>query len=202
MKSTSILLSVLLLLAFKTKDNPLTQAERNYASTSLNTTALEVASSIKGLSNAQLKFKPGPDKWSIEECMKHIAVSEKNLWNLVETSLKQPANPEKRIELKNTDEQVIKGGESRENKVKTFDALKPENTSFTSAAHALTSFTESREKLIAFVNSTTEDLRNHVTILPMGSFDAYQLILLISSHSKRHTKQIDEVKADPNFPKS
>jgi hypothetical protein len=25
--------------------------------------------------------------------------------------------------------------------------------------------------------------------------------LLISAHSERHTKQIEEVKADPNFPK-
>jgi hypothetical protein len=26
-------------------------------------------------------------------------------------------------------------------------------------------------------------------------------VLLIAAHSERHTKQINEVKADPNFPK-
>jgi hypothetical protein len=35
----------------------------------------------------------------------------------------------------------------------------------------------------------------------LGPLDAYQWILLISAHSERHTKQIEEVKADPNFPK-
>jgi len=32
--------------------------------------------------------------------------------------------------------------------------------------------------------------------------DAYQWLLLISAHSARHTAQIEEVKADPNFPKN
>jgi hypothetical protein len=31
--------------------------------------------------------------------------------------------------------------------------------------------------------------------------DGYQWILLLSSHSQRHTAQLNEVKANPNFPK-
>jgi hypothetical protein len=31
--------------------------------------------------------------------------------------------------------------------------------------------------------------------------DGYEWVLFISAHSERHTKQIDEVKADPTFPK-
>jgi hypothetical protein len=37
----------------------------------------------------------------------------------------------------------------------------------------------------------------------MGTkLDGYQFILLIAAHSERHTKQILEVKADPNYPKN
>lgn len=36
--------------------------------------------------------------------------------------------------------------------------------------------------------------------LPFGPW-LYQNIILVAAHSERHTKQIDEVKADPNFPK-
>jgi hypothetical protein len=32
--------------------------------------------------------------------------------------------------------------------------------------------------------------------------DGYEFILFIAAHSERHVKQINEVKADPNFPKS
>jgi hypothetical protein len=34
-----------------------------------------------------------------------------------------------------------------------------------------------------------------------GTWDGYQWLVLISAHSARHTLHIEEVKADPNFPK-
>ncbi len=202
MKKSTLFLSILLLFAFETKETSLTQQERDYASKFLKDTEQGVFASIKNLSEARFKFKPATDKWSVEECVKHIAVSEKNLWAMVEGALKQPANGEKRADLKLTDEQVVKGTEDRTNKVKTSDAFKPENTPYKSVAEALASFKENRDKLVVFINDSKEDLRNHVSALPMGTYDAYQLILLISAHSNRHTQQIEEVKADANFPKS
>jgi hypothetical protein len=38
-----------------------------------------------------------------------------------------------------------------------------------------------------------------VSASAIGTYDAYQLILLISGHSNRHKQQIEEVKADANF---
>jgi hypothetical protein len=32
--------------------------------------------------------------------------------------------------------------------------------------------------------------------------DGYEWVLFVAGHSERHTKQINEVKADPNFPKA
>jgi hypothetical protein len=34
----------------------------------------------------------------------------------------------------------------------------------------------------------------------LGPLDGYEWILAAAAHSERHTKQILEVKADPNFP--
>jgi hypothetical protein len=46
-------------------------------------------------------------------------------------------------------------------------------------------------------------LRDHVVTLDkVGSFDCYQMVLFMAAHSYRHTQQIEEVKADPNFPKN
>ena len=36
----------------------------------------------------------------------------------------------------------------------------------------------------------------------LGSIDAYDWILMLAAHTERHTAQIKEIKADPNFPKS
>jgi hypothetical protein len=202
MKKFLLFGSALLLLSFSIPDNSISKKERKAADNLLKETETGVLNSVKGLSDAQLKFKPGPDRWSVEECLKHIAISEKMIRGMIDGALKQPPNPEKRSEIKMTDDQLVKGLEDRTTKIKTIDPMKPENTPFTSAADALNSFKENREKLIDFLKHTNYDLRNHVLVLPIGTYDCYQLILLIGSHSNRHTQQIEEVKADPGFPKS
>jgi hypothetical protein len=54
--------------------------------------------------------------------------------------------------------------------------------------------------------TTTPGLRDHAIDSPgdgkYGKWDAYQFVLLIAAHSERHTNQIKEVNADPNFPKN
>lgn len=179
----------------------LTPKEREYAIKYLKETETGVYKAIKGLSEAQLNFKPTVDKWSVLECVKHIAAAEKELWAMAQPTLNQAPNPEKRAEIKITDEALVKAVEDRSHKSKTFAALEPANSPYQTEAEALAAFKENREKLIAFVKNTEDDLRNHVIVLPVGTYDTYQYILLIAGHSNRHTQQIDEVKADPNFPK-
>jgi DinB superfamily len=202
MKKLLFFSSVILLLSFVASDNAITKKERKSAGNLLKDTETGVFIAVKGLSDAQLKFKPAPDKWSVEECLKHVAISEKMIRGMIDGALKQPTNPEKRAELKMTDEQIIKNIEDRSTKIKTMDPMKPENTPFKSATEALDSFKQDRDKLIDYVKHTQDDLRNHILALPIGTYDCYQLILLIGSHSDRHTQQIEEVKADPNFPKN
>jgi DinB superfamily len=91
--------------------------------------------------------------------------------------------------------------QDRTNKVKTRPELEPQNTPYKSAEEALSSFKENREKLINYVKTTKDEMRNHVTQMPFGMIDSYQIVLFISAHCNRHTQQINEVKADPNFPK-
>ena len=201
MKKLSILLTALLLFSFKTKNNSITEQERKTAIDLLQQTEQGVINSIEGLSDAQLNFKPAPDKWSVVECVKHIAFTEQSLWQMTNGAIQQQPNPEKRSEIKATDEQVVQMIESREKKVKTAPPMEPPNTPYKSLDEALQSFKKDREKLIEYVKTTNDDLRNHVVTLPPGSFDSYQMILFIGAHSKRHTKQIEDVKADPNFPK-
>ena len=157
---------------------------------------------VKGLSDAQLKFKPAADRWSVEECVKHIAIAEQLLWQMTEKGIQTAANPDKRSEIKSTDEQVVQMIENRTKKIQTMDPFKPENTPYKSTDEALASFRDNRAKLIEYVKATQEDLRNHVMTMPFGQIDSYQMILFIGAHSNRHTQQAAEVMADPNFPKN
>src|SRR6476660_8671321 len=106
MKRMFLLASTLLMLSFLVADNTISKKERNYATKLLKDTEKGVFEQVKGLTPAQLTFKPAPDRWSVEECVKHIAASEEMLWGQVEGTLKQPANPEKKSEIKFTDEQL------------------------------------------------------------------------------------------------
>ena len=180
----------------------LSKKERKFAKDHLKETKKDYIKTLSNLSEAQLKFKPAPDRWSVEECAMHIAVSEKMMWQMVEDGLKQPANPEMRSEIKMTDEQLIGAVQSRAQKFKAPEVIQPQNSNLKSAAEAMSIFKETRDKAIALINSTGEDMRNHVLKSPLGVLDTYQVVLLMSAHSNRHTQQMKEVMADPNFPKN
>ena len=201
MKKLLYLGLALVMFSFISADNSLTKKERKMATDFLKKTETGVEKAIAGLSADQLAFQETDSSWSVDGCVKHIAITEKMLWGMVEKAVNSPANPEKRANIKASDEEVIKMLEDRSHKVKTQEAMKPENTPF-ATEEALKSFKEDREKLISYVNSTKDDLRNHVIELPFGSFDAYQMILFIGAHSNRHTQQIDEVKSQADFPKN
>lgn len=175
--------------------------ERKFAVSILKETKSDFIKSVKGLSDAQLNFKSAPDRWSVLECSYHIALAEKNLWQMMEGAMKSPANPEKRSEIKMTDDQLVKMMEDRSTKVKTSEPFEPKNAPWKNLDEALDYFKGLRADHIKYIKGTTEDLRNHIVQMPFGYLDCYQLCLMMASHSNRHTQQINEVKADPNFPK-
>lgn len=201
MKKILLLVTSVMALSFVAPEKSISKKERKDAVKFLKETEMGVYASVKNLSEAQLKSKAAEDKWSIEDCLKHIAASESMLWQAANGAIEQAPNPEKRSEIKMTDNDVKVKIADRSHKVKTTPQLEPQNISYKNAEEALTSFTENRAKLITYVNDTEADLRNHVAAFPFGSLDAYQVILFIGAHSRRHTLQIEEVKMDPNFPK-
>lgn len=182
-------------------DDALSKKERKFAGDFMKSTRMAVNDAIKGLSPAQLDYKPAADRWSVKECVYHIAISEKNLWAMLETSMKTPATPEKKKDLKVTDDQVVKMIEDRTNKVKTFPPFEPQNTSYKSLEEAMNDFKTTRAIHVKYIKATSEDLRNHFVKMPFGLLDCYQLCLMIAAHTNRHTQQLNEVKADAGFPK-
>jgi uncharacterized damage-inducible protein DinB len=160
----------------------------------------QLLKSVEGLSDAQMQFKSAPDRWSINECLEHIILVEKNLYDMEQKLIKEPANPEKRKDITITDEDVMKHMADRSHKAKAPEFGVPKGT-YTSSVEEIAAFTNQRNKIIEELKVTQDDLRNHVVMLPnMPPMDAYQFLLAIATHSNRHRQQIEEVKADPAFP--
>jgi hypothetical protein len=190
-----------LLLSFLPAQVELTPEEREKAVQELTGTRDYFRNAVAGLRDEQLDFKAGGDKWSIRQCMEHIALSEKMLFGWVSSVLAQPAEPAKKDSVKVTDEIVLKGVTDRSRKFQAPEMLQPAGK-FPSAGAAADAFYSDRDKLIAFMKTTEMDMRNHFIQHPaLGWIDTYQGILLLSAHTRRHTLQIEEVKADPRFPK-
>jgi hypothetical protein len=191
----------LVLTAFAVSSLAQTQAERDSAVQYLEKTRQGVVDSTKGLSTAQWNFKPAPDRWSVAEVAEHIAAAEDFLFALIQDkAMKAPARAAGE-DVKAIDDMVIANMPDRSHKAQAPEPLKPSNR-FGSPDGSLKHFAESRAKTEDFVK-TQQGLRDHAMDSPMGKkLDPYEWVLLISGHSERHTKQIEEVKADPNFPKS
>jgi hypothetical protein len=196
---------VVLLAAFggaATKAQDVWQADKDRALQYLESTKKGVADATKGLSDAQWNFKTAPDRWSVAEVVEHLAAAEDMLRGMTqEQVMKTPAIPARDpAELKTIDDKVVAQVPDRSHKAQAPEQLKPTNR-FGSPAEAEKHFLESRATTEEYLKATP-DLRAHAVDSPMGvKLDGYEWILLIAAHSERHTKQILEVKADPNFPK-
>lgn len=181
---------------------PLTAQERELALTQFAASRDNFLKSISGLSQKQWTFKPAPDRWSVAEVAEHITVSEAMLSGLVQKQVMQsPSAPEKREQVKGKDQLILQKMVDRSHKAQAPEFLRPTGR-FASQADLTKTFEDSRKATIDYVRTTNDDLRDHFFDHPaFGTLDGYQWLLLISSHSARHTAQIEEVKADPNFPK-
>lgn len=202
MKKLLLLAGIAMLASFAAPSGTLSKKERKFAVSYLKDTRNDLAKTIAGLSEAQLNFKPAPDRWSVKECVFHIALAETSLRQYVDATMNAPANPDKRAGIKMTDEQVISGVSDRSHKAKAPDQIDPDKSAkWSTVSEALQAFETNRDNLIDYIKNTSGDMRNHVALQsPMGPLDAYQLVLLLSSHTNRHIQQIKEVKADPKFP--
>ncbi len=201
MKKLSVLSSALLFLSIAAFGQTLTQADREKGAQYLEQTRDGVVAATRGLSDAQMKFKPAPERWSVAETLEHITLGEDLMFQSVtDKIMKAPAGPADRDTAK-IDAMILNMVPDRAQKRQAPGPLVP--TDRWTPSETLDHFLKSRTRTIEFLKSTP-DLRAHASAdNPFQQpLDAYDWLLFIGAHSERHTKQMLEVKADPNFPKN
>jgi hypothetical protein len=155
-----------------------------------------------GLSEAQWNFKPSPDRWSIAENLEHIVIVQELVSRIVQgepaaTPIGDPAYidnlilrefPNRLAKFKGPESAMPAGKASRQ---ECFDRL------------------ETNSALHTRLAESEQDLRKRAYPAPpikaatRGEYemlDGFQWLLAVTGHTARHTHQILEVKADPNFP--
>lgn len=195
------LIAIALLAVACASGETLSQADRDKAVAHLNKTRAAFLASIQGLSAEQWNFKPAPEVWSVAEVAEHITVSEGTILDLIQKKIMTiPPDPQQIAEAKGKDGAILKMIPDRSEKFKAPEFLQPKAR--WTQAEITPEFETRRARTLEFVRSTQDDLRAHTLPHPvMKAIDAYQWVLLLSAHSERHTAQIEEVKANANFPK-
>ncbi len=178
----------------------ITPAERDKALHYLGDTRNQLVEAVKGLSEAQWKFKPAPDRWSVAEVVEHLAVLQDLFVNNLCTQLKTAPAGRPDTDVKNLDAIILAKVPDRSTKVQAPDNLVP--TGRWTPQASLERFLDDRRETANFLTSGT-NLRGHVLNHPaLGPLDAYEWVLAVAAHTERHTKQILEVKGDPHFPRN
>ena len=205
MKRLTLPFLAMLLVVAAAYGQTISQDERQKAINHLEKTRNGIVEATKGLSSTQWTFKPGPFRWSVAQCVEHLALSEGFLFQIAtERALKAPALATRKTaqQAADGDSLVLKAISDRSSRFQAPEPLRPSKQSSATPEQMLQQFLAGRARTIDYARATQEDLRGHcIDNQLLKCTDAYQWLLFVSAHSERHLAQLLEVKADPNFPK-
>jgi hypothetical protein len=185
------------------EDPNMTTEDRAKVIKLLNDSHKQTLDLMEGLSEEQLKFKTAPEKWSALEVAEHIYLAEGLLFGAVNGALAAKENPEWETKTKGKTEFLERVMVSRDRKATAPENIVPAGK--LTRDEVIAKLKESRARTLKFAEDTKQPLKAHTLDHPFPVFNtlnAYQWLIYIPLHNIRHNKQIEELKADPNFSKS
>ncbi len=209
---------------------PISDRDRAYLVAHLDMTREFVIDATANLSREQWLYKPDVRRWSIAQCVDHLARSEEAVLRVIrEQALpsskpllgafasmnkgRKAANEEPRRMSYREDANILRWMTDRTPALALpveerppIEEIAP-RSEIADPQTAIGHFLKVREATIAFVKSTNEDLRGHFVQSPMGGYsdmpysDAYQWVLRMSAHTERHLMQVHEVRRSVGYPR-
>ena len=208
----------------------ISNADRAYLVAHLEMTREFVIQGTGGLTKDQWLFKPGPLRWSVAQCIDHLAATEEYVVKMVRERVLTAAEPlagafpsiaknglavvEKPHPMsKLEDAIVLRWMTDRTLATQTpveqrppIEEVAPRET-FADPQSALEHFLAVRAATIQYAKTTADDLRGHFTQVALGPgfsemkfHDGYQWLLRMSAHTERHLIQVQEVQRSTGYP--
>ena len=196
-------LALLTGLPLRAADPHMTAAERAKVLKWLDESRQEFLAAIEPVNDAQWRWKPAPEKWSVGECAEHIVIAEASMFQKVQDALAAPANPAWEEKTKGKTEMIEMVMAPRLGRVSAPEPLVPKGEM--TKAQLKARFEEQRARFVTFARETEAPLKEHTAEHPFAMFNplnAYQWLIYAPLHTMRHDKQIAEVKAAGGYPAS
>lgn len=150
----------------------------------------EFLAAVAGLTDEQAKAKPDPERWSVLECVEHVATVEERFLGWLEQAQKLDArrmDREKELRL-------MAMIPDRSVRLKAPEAAVPTGQ-YTKLADAVAQFEALRARSIRFAEKPG-DLYCLASQHPRwGEVNGVELLIIIAGHARRHGEQIREIRA-------
>ncbi|HEX5818916.1 MAG TPA: DinB family protein [Gemmatimonadales bacterium] len=153
--------------------------------------------SIEGLHEAQWRFRPSPEQWSIAEVAEHVALVSGAIGLMVRGPLlSAPADATHLPDEAKVRARLL----GRTHKAKSPDRFLPRGT-WSSPEEVRREFVVSREELLAWLRHTDAPLRSHAMPHPaLGTLDGVEWLAFLAAHDLRHVAQIEDAKGAVGYP--
>lgn len=202
MKMRSCLLAAALCLPLCAADPHMTDSEKAKVLNWLAESRKEFLAATDGVSDAQWKWKPAPERWSVGEVAEHVVLAEASLFANVTRAMAAPVNAEWEARTKGKTEMIEMVMAPRLGKAQAPEALVPQGGMTQDQVRER--FLQQRMTVDKFAQETTAALKEHTAEHPFpafGTLNAYQWLIYVPLHTMRHDKQIAEVKATAGYPR-
>jgi hypothetical protein len=151
----------------------------------------EFMEAVAGLTEAQAQSRPDPERWSVLDCVEHVAFVEERFQGWLNAAKKLDAP---RID-KEKEADLTARVPDRAVRVQAPAAVLPGGR-FTTLAQALEQFNAGRARSIQFAEDRCDDLYSLASEHPrFGPVNGMELLIIIAGHSRRHAAQIRETRA-------
>jgi hypothetical protein len=150
-----------------------------------------------GVSNEQAKIRPAPGRWSVLDCVEHVAFVEDSLFTRITTQL-VPVTPSSD---RSREAVVLRVAPDRTRKFEAPEQARPKGR-FASLEDAFDHFKKSRARTIAHFEQCDLDLRAFTLLhAVVGPTTAQEFAIIIALHPARHAAQIREVREALSIPR-
>lgn len=164
----------------------------------LNRTRGNLIKATENLTPAQWSFKESPERWSISEIVEHLSIWE-ILWNK-ELQVMTQNKPQPELRATCLPDSYYKEFIMEEKTHNSAEITHPRG--FVEGKNTIVWFTKLRDINIKFAENLKIDMRDYFertgTPNPRNMYNVY---IYVWGHIDRHIRQINKVKAHPNYPK-
>ena len=151
----------------------------------------EFQAATAGFPESLAKTRPEADRWSVLECVEHVATVEEMFLKRLAGGEYTEASPEDKAKEVSLAARIV----DRSSRRQAPETVRPTGR-FTSLSEGLEHFDNARERSLRFAQERAADLYSLASFHPVfGPLNGVEALIIIASHSRRHAEQIREARA-------